>query len=175
MSDYQKRDEILSELGYSSYRSYLKSSLWKDIRKKVLSKYEVCAACQIKPSTQIHHQEYTKDVLAGESLSGLVGVCGRCHVKMEFTCGKKNTLKQANIKFRKIRLSSKKRILKEQKRKDLGLPKSKKESKKERRKRLKEQDLPYIHKFTCLQCKQNRFAQVENAKYCSKCRQITQS
>jgi hypothetical protein len=64
------------------YALYLKSPLWKAIRKKILNEAgHLCAACSGK-ATQVHHRDYRPRVLAGEDLSALVPLCKPCHARV---------------------------------------------------------------------------------------------
>ncbi len=70
----------LESLGFASYREYLLSELWKDIRRAVFDHHgETCVGCRRTRATQIHHKEYTKPAMLGENLNLLVPLCGQCH------------------------------------------------------------------------------------------------
>ena len=92
---YKFRDQILKELGYTSYAQYLRSDLWKRIRSFVLSLFRGRCCCCGKRASQVHHQRYTKENLSGESYYGMVAICGFCHTKGEFKDNKKRTNQQA--------------------------------------------------------------------------------
>lgn len=103
--------------GFQSYKEYLESPLWAEIREDKLKKrnYECC--CCGGRATQIHHSSYDKKVMAGEDDGRfLYAVCKDCHHKLEFTDGKKNSLEEANKKLRAI-IKSKPIICREEKRK----------------------------------------------------------
>lgn len=76
---YSDRNETLRLLGFPSYASYLKSSLWKIVRERALQiQGSQCRKCG-GAATQAHHAVYTREVLTGEDVRGLVPVCGGCH------------------------------------------------------------------------------------------------
>lgn len=80
---YQYRDDNLLGLGFKSYRSYLKSDLWKSIRERVLVANRICAACARRSSSQVHHRSYDPATLRGDDIRSLSAVCSRCHAKGE--------------------------------------------------------------------------------------------
>lgn len=72
-------------LGFSSYREYLSSKLWSDIRQRILRKYAYnCVLCD-KPAAEVHHISYDMDVLLGVDTTKLVSLCRDCHRSIEFT------------------------------------------------------------------------------------------
>ena len=82
MNEYDTRDNLLFQLGFSNYRDYLASEIWKAIRVKTLRKYPSCAVCGRK-AVQVHHVKYTLDVLSGKSDKWLLSVCRTCHERSE--------------------------------------------------------------------------------------------
>jgi hypothetical protein len=81
--DLRKKDPNAFLVPFASdvpdYPLYLKSPLWKAIRRRVLKEAgHVCAACAAK-ATQVHHRDYRPRVLAGEDLVALVALCSDCH------------------------------------------------------------------------------------------------
>lgn len=92
---YRERDLILSEIGFTSYSSYLDSKLWKSIRCRVL-RNKTCCCCSGR-ANQVHHKKYTKSNLTGETLESMVSICQGCHHAAEFTeSGKKRKLIDVN-------------------------------------------------------------------------------
>lgn len=74
-------DEVTKNLkfaGYDSYKDYLKSSHWKDVRKRALenAKYR-CALCPSNLNLEVHHKNYNR--LGGEWDEDVVVLCRRCH------------------------------------------------------------------------------------------------
>lgn len=65
------------------YKVYLRSSVWKAARNKVLDKAGRKCACCPRRATQVHHRDYRPRVLAGQDLSPLVPVCTPCHDLIE--------------------------------------------------------------------------------------------
>lgn len=84
VNEYAVRNGILLELGFKNYRAYLRSPLWKRIRKAKITKDPRCWACE-KPGRQIHHSVYSREVLLGDTDIGLWTLCARCHRYCEFT------------------------------------------------------------------------------------------
>ena len=84
--------------GFTSYKEYLNSPLWKEIRRKALQKRKhVCCGCGNRAS-QIHHSSYKEDVMLDEGRY-LYALCSDCHKYIEFNNGKKNSLEEANRKL----------------------------------------------------------------------------
>ena len=77
--------ERLRILGYSSYRSYLMSSHWQDVRRRFYASklvYRVngqpcCDACRRMRKLSLHHRTYAR--LGQERLNDLMLVCDECH------------------------------------------------------------------------------------------------
>lgn len=83
--DYYIRDEILKDLGFSSYWSYLNSDLWKTIRKSVMSRDHYKCTCCGNPVECVHHVRYDADTMSGRTLKWLTSLCNKCHQKIECT------------------------------------------------------------------------------------------
>lgn len=100
---YLRRNKTLIKIGFSSYKEYLNSDLWKSIRIKVLklSNFK-CKSCKNK-ANQVHHLSYHKDVLLGLKLESLVSLCEKCHSFIEFgPSGNKLHIKTVNNKLSDI-------------------------------------------------------------------------
>jgi hypothetical protein len=83
-SQYAYRDENLKALGYRSYRAYLKSDAWADIRARVMDRAKGrCERCRKRPAAQVHHRAYDPATLKGESIDALTAACAGCHKKAE--------------------------------------------------------------------------------------------
>lgn len=99
-SQYYKRNDRLSELGYGGYQEYLKSDEWRAIREDKVSRFPKCLIC-LNPSTQVHHLSYVHEVLLGLVPELLVCLCEKCHEGIEFDeKGEKRNLKEANKTLR---------------------------------------------------------------------------
>ncbi len=99
MASIKDRNEILNRAGYSSYREYLKSELWKKIRQACfLLKGKKCASCR-KTATEVHHVSYTEKNLLEVNLKSieltLFPLCHRCHTKCHFKDGKFRPLRRS--------------------------------------------------------------------------------
>ncbi len=95
MPCYEKRNDKLLELGYTSYVAYLASDDWKKIRNRKLARYPHCLLCGV-PASQVHHLRYDYSTLLGFHDLFLVQLCSGCHKKIEFNGEKKRHLKDAN-------------------------------------------------------------------------------
>lgn len=96
--DYASRNHTLKELGFDSYKDYLKSRLWKKIRSKIMNRANyVCEICQ-SHATEVHHSRYHRNDLLGKTLKFLHPLCGDCHYNVEFKKGVKLSLKDATQK-----------------------------------------------------------------------------
>ena len=97
-SDYQKRDELLISMGYSSYKDYLRSPTWKNIRERVLKRANgLCELCG-RPAAQVHHLSYSREILRGDKrkLRHLIAICRVCHQSGEFAADQKVSRPEAN-------------------------------------------------------------------------------
>lgn len=102
VSEYARRNEILHQLGFKSYKHYLRDPLWAEIRARKLKQDPYCYGCS-KPAQQVHHEHYSEAVLLGETLGGLYSICKRCHQYIEITRdGYKRTPQQATAILKRI-------------------------------------------------------------------------
>lgn len=99
---YRQRNTRLSVLGYDGYAEYLNSDDWKKIREEKLRLFPNCLLCR-KPAEQVHHLDYSHEVLLGLVPQLLVTLCDACHGGIEFTPAKeKRTLIEANSHLREL-------------------------------------------------------------------------
>lgn len=98
MNEYEERDKTLREMGYSDYKAYLKSPLWRDISERVLKTQPTCRVCG-RPSEVVHHRSYYRTVLEGTLDSLLVALCHDCHHHIEFDEGHKTSVRGANVRL----------------------------------------------------------------------------
>lgn len=95
--DYRIRNEILEKVGFDSYKSYLESNTWHQIRSKILEDNTLCVCCKSRLATQVHHLDYSYETIIGEKLDGLIPVCKSCHQAAEVSeDGTKKSLAEAN-------------------------------------------------------------------------------
>lgn len=93
------RREFLKRLGFENYEAYLKSPLWQKIRQRVLAIHNgLCVACG-RRAEQVHHIRYDMATLSGDDLSGLCPLCEADHMFIEWKCGRKVSLKEANMRL----------------------------------------------------------------------------
>ena len=79
---------------------YLKTALWKRIKKRVLERDKsICQCCGGKGAV-VHHRCYDPDVLRGENDAMLATVCSGCHDLIHLTDdGRKRTLEETDVEF----------------------------------------------------------------------------
>lgn len=82
-SRYRVRTEALKALGFASYKEYLKSPLWAEVRARIMARDGGCVTCR-KPAYTVHHITYSESVLQGLDDSQLVSTCRGCHYHAEF-------------------------------------------------------------------------------------------
>ena len=98
-SAYGSRDLLLADAGYTSYREYLLSDRWYNLRACVLDTEYYCELCDSRAS-QVHHIVYNHHTLFGElGHPGLSALCRRCHKWLEFSGRKKGSLEDAAHKM----------------------------------------------------------------------------
>ena len=80
----ESRSSVLRSLGFDCYKTYLRSKLWWGIRELVLSReaYQ-CQGCG-RGAECVHHRQYDKATMAGDTIGHLVAFCHSCHGKVEF-------------------------------------------------------------------------------------------
>lgn len=100
--NYRSRNLILKEMGFECYKDYLRSSLWKEIRMRVLERDVFkCQICDGN-ATQVHHSRYHKRDLTGKNIKFLHSLCEDCHENIEFDNGKKLWMDEALKKQKKL-------------------------------------------------------------------------
>jgi len=101
-TSYKSRNDWLARMGFGSYRDYLNSDLWRDIRRKVFAaKGSRCRICR-KKATELHHHRYHGNDLAGIKTKFIHPVCRACHISIEFDGGKKRDMRKARQAFRNM-------------------------------------------------------------------------
>jgi len=84
VNEYHERNKNLAKLGFLNYREYLRSNLWRSLRKDAFRIFgKKCIRCRGK-ANQIHHRSYTYEALQGLWPKHLVPVCARCHKFAEY-------------------------------------------------------------------------------------------
>lgn len=78
-----KRDRALMQLGFASYRDYLRSHTWATVREETVRRQPKCAICGDRAQC-VHHLDYSKLTLAGKKPWKLVALCNQCHTRVEF-------------------------------------------------------------------------------------------
>jgi 5-methylcytosine-specific restriction endonuclease McrA len=98
------RARILKDLGFASYRAYLRSPLWRGIRILVFrTKGRRCCLCGSR-AQQIHHRRYDRSTLLGAVLTWLEPICVKCHTLIERTPrGRKREARSVERLFKVLR------------------------------------------------------------------------
>lgn len=79
------RSRVKSDVTLMDYADYLKSALWKRIKKRVLERdTKTCQCCGGKGNV-VHHRSYERDVMEGHNDAMLATVCNGCHDIIHFT------------------------------------------------------------------------------------------
>jgi len=107
MEAYVERNELLLEMGFKDYKTYLRSNLWKNIRERKLAIDPNCYVCERGSATaliQVHHGVYHRSNLTGESLDDLWTLCASHHKWIEVSrCGYKRNPEDATKEMFRIR------------------------------------------------------------------------
>lgn len=70
---------VLAALGHDSYGAYLASKRWEAIRTKVMwAQRRRCQYCG-GAATEVHHEKYTYENIAGIDIDHLKAACRDCH------------------------------------------------------------------------------------------------
>ena len=99
-NSYKGRLKNLRLLGFSGYRAYLDSSLWQRVRVRAFKERgNVCQFCGA-PARELHHTDYSEEVLRGDRCTSIVPLCHDCHMRIEFDGrGVKRGMKAARLAY----------------------------------------------------------------------------
>ena len=94
---YKDRQCVLLMMGFQTYREYLDSKLWFEIKETVLLRdNRKCRLCD-NVATQAHHMSYKIEVMKGNCLDLIISCCAQCHGAIERDIdGGKVSLAEAN-------------------------------------------------------------------------------
>lgn len=95
------RHKMLLDMGFRGYRDYLRSPLWKKIRRRVVVRYDGRCVCCDAEAECVHHTIYSGPVLRGETINGLFPLCFDCHKYCEFKSVEKMSLRAARNRMRR--------------------------------------------------------------------------
>lgn len=101
---YVIRDKVLKDIGFITYTDYLASSLWQEIRSKIMLPGIICSCCN-ELAGVLHHGAYYKKLLLGDEASikqDLYPLCYSCHYKIEFEDKRKRSWGEAIRVFRRM-------------------------------------------------------------------------
>lgn len=101
---YSSRNRALKGLGFASYREYLASPLWADIKRRVYREQgDACWLCGGQ-ATQLHHNRYHRKDLLGKRTRFIKPICRPCHESIEFRPdGKKRWVRSSAEEFARRR------------------------------------------------------------------------
>ena len=101
---YRRREAAIRRLGFPTYRDYLASDLWREVRLRALRRDRFACRCCGDRATQVHHRKYEYRVMKGEVLGHLLSLCERCHKSIEFRDdGQKTGTTGAMTRFHRMR------------------------------------------------------------------------
>lgn len=96
---YSARNRNLLALGFQSYRHYLKSDLWAEVRRLAFAEHgRKCRKCGA-PATDMHHARYDMATLVGSDLTHLHPLCRDCHEAAEVQGSRKTNIAEANSRL----------------------------------------------------------------------------
>jgi hypothetical protein len=72
------------DLASEDYEKYLRSALWRRIKKRVLTRDGGWCLCCGGKGTVVHHRSYAPEVMRGEDDEQLATVCDGCHDIIHF-------------------------------------------------------------------------------------------
>lgn len=93
------REANLAVLGFTTYKKYVASALWKSIRVRVRERSGgrcEFGTCQLQ-SYCVHHVDYSLSTLRGDSLEALVDVCQDHHREAHWRPRKRTRIAQYRI------------------------------------------------------------------------------
>jgi len=104
---FRIRDQILCSMGYSSYKSYLGSRLYRRIKQSVSRIHGDSCVCCGKAKDVFHHTEYTLENLSKPGSQNeehtIFPLCNDCHYKVHREGKKFVSLEISRVKFFKMR------------------------------------------------------------------------
>ncbi len=103
LTQYNYRNSILKEMGFSTYEEYLNSDHWRQIRAKAAQNphYKKCNICGSSKNLNLHHTRYTR--INGTTLANLVMLCREHHIiTHQLAATKGYSLKHAVKKARQL-------------------------------------------------------------------------
>jgi Zn finger protein HypA/HybF involved in hydrogenase expression len=99
---WETRDIVLKELGIT-YKEYLESSHWKNIKKKASrrKRYVKCEKCESKNNINLHHKHY-RFLFHKHELHSIIALCKTCHEQVHSISKEtKKSVRQSTIDFLK--------------------------------------------------------------------------
>jgi len=85
IKQFSKRNKLLKDNGFTSYKQFLNSPQWKQIhklwegkKKKGIQRWKECFCCGATERLQLHHLKY-KNVMKAYLGNNIVPVCNTCH------------------------------------------------------------------------------------------------
>jgi N-glycosylase/DNA lyase len=74
---WESRKKSLEEKGYSSYKEFLESSRWKELKNRAKKHifYKSCRVCKTQNEIDLHHKDYCHL----HSMKSIIPLCRGCH------------------------------------------------------------------------------------------------
>jgi hypothetical protein len=103
---YEHRRENLYQLGFHTYRQYLRSKLYARVRRRAFAAHGPnCRIC-LRRATEIHHERYRTGDLNGKYVAALHPICRACHEWIQLDAdGHVVSVSEANAAFERLRLA----------------------------------------------------------------------
>jgi len=102
---YAERDKLIRELDarWWIYQDYLRSVFFSYIRQAVFDRDGGnCRICR-KSASDVHHFQYDRETMLGETLDHLISLCGSCHHDVEFKDGKRVWVQNTRERFNELK------------------------------------------------------------------------
>lgn len=97
-------DVALSFMGFGTYKDYLKSDLWNDIRERVFERDGSKCQCCGNDAVTAHHISYNFEVMMGDQDESLMSVCNSCHYNIHYDRNKNRmTLDQSSARVERFK------------------------------------------------------------------------
>lgn len=78
IKEYGRRNYKLRALGHDSYKDYLKSKHWKELKKKKRDTRKAkCRVCHTEKNLNLHHRTYKS--IGNEHVGDVIWLCADCH------------------------------------------------------------------------------------------------
>lgn len=91
---FSRRNKILSDSGIETYRSFLASDVWKNLKKRTRESkntyWHKCIVCGSKEKLNLHHIKYKKAMLKDGDIKNIRPLCEKHHKETHDFAREKN-------------------------------------------------------------------------------------